>query len=167
MPENLLYEERLTSGRTQALFLGLAALCGGLSACRARAGRRGRRAAVALGVGAAFFGFYALNYRTLGIQLTPSTLKLTFGLFCWRVPLDNVASCGLDDLPPLLRYGGAGLHFMFVRQRYRASFNFLEYPRLVIALCRPIGPVRDISFSTRQPEGWCRLIAAARQHLHS
>mgnify|MGYP000900013350 CR=1 FL=1 len=33
-----------------------------------------------------------------------------------------------------LRYGGAGIHFMSIRGRYRASFNFLEYPRVVIAL---------------------------------
>jgi len=40
---------------------------------------------------------------------------------------------------------------MFVRGRYRASWNFLEYPRLVVALRKKAGPVHALSFSTRQP----------------
>ncbi|MFZ2095565.1 MAG: hypothetical protein WAV05_02895 [Anaerolineales bacterium] len=41
---------------------------------------------------------------------------------------------------------------MMIRKRYRASFNFLEYPRVVIALKRKVGPVQDISFTTRRPD---------------
>jgi hypothetical protein len=47
---------------------------------------------------------------------------------------------------------------MLIRKRYRASFNFLEHPRVVIALKRKVGPVRDISFSTRRPDDVLRLI---------
>ena len=50
---------------------------------------------------------------------------------------------------------------MNVRNRYRASFNFLEYPRVVIAFKKKAGLVRDISFSTRQPEEIMRLIRDA------
>jgi hypothetical protein len=57
-----------------------------------------------------------------------------------------------------MKYGGAGIHFMFIRDRYRASFNFLEYPRVVIAFKKKVGPVRDISFSTRKPEDVIQLI---------
>jgi len=57
--------------------------------------------------------------------------------------------------------GGAGIHFMMIRKRYRASFNFLEYPRVVIALKRKVGPVQDISFSTRRPDDVLRLIREA------
>lgn len=60
-----------------------------------------------------------------------------------------------------MRMGGAGIHFMSIRKRYRASFNFLEYPRVVIAFKRKVGPVQDISFSTRQPEKVIRLIQEA------
>lgn len=168
MSEAVLYEERLSSNKTEALFLALAGLLGGLAFWRARsgqrggAGQRGGRMAAGLGVGALVFGFYALNYRTLVIRLTPSALTLTFGLFRWVVPLEAIEACALDELPPLQRLGGAGIHFMFVRGRYRASFNFLEYPRVVIALKRSAGPVRDVSFSTRRPEEVCRLIEAAR-----
>ena len=57
-----------------------------------------------------------------------------------------------------MKYGGAGIHFMTVHNRYRASFNFLEYPRVVIAFKKKVGLVRDISFSTRRPEEVTRLI---------
>ena len=66
--------------------------------------------------------------------------------------LDNVEACSLDDLPALMRNGGAGIHYMTIRHRYRVSFNFLEYPRVVIALKRKQGLVRDVSFSTRRPD---------------
>jgi hypothetical protein len=95
------------------------------------------------------------------IRLSHEALALKFGLFRWKVPLENIASGSLDDLPALLKYGGAGIHFMTVRGRYRASFNFLEYPRIVIALRRKAGPVRDISFSTRQPEEILSLLQEA------
>ena len=108
-----------------------------------------------------FFFFYSANYRTLTIRLTSESLKLTFGIFSWTVPLDNVDDCCLDDIPMLMRMGGAGIHFMSIRKRYRASFNFLEHPRVVIALKRKVGLVRDISFSTRRPGDVLRLIQEA------
>jgi hypothetical protein len=110
--------------------------------------------------------FYALNYRTLVIRLTPAAIKLKFGIFTWTVPLDNVESCGHDELPASQRLGGAGIHFLMVRQRYRVSFNFLEHPRVVVALKKRAGPVQDVSFSTQQPDRVLQLIqpaAAARQ----
>jgi hypothetical protein len=57
-----------------------------------------------------------------------------------------------------MRMGGAGIHFMLIRRRYRVSFNFLEYPRVVIAFKRKVGPVQDISFSTRRPDDVLRHI---------
>jgi hypothetical protein len=98
------------------------------------------------------FLFYSVNFRTLVIRISPEFLELKFGIFKWRVPMDNIESCTLDEIPAIMRYGGAGIHFMFIRGRYRASFNFLEYPRLAIAFKRKAGPVRDLSFSTRQPD---------------
>lgn len=95
------------------------------------------------------------------IQLTSKSLKLKFGIFSWIVPLDNVAEYHRDEATLLMRMGGAGIHFMIIRKRYRASFNFLEYSRVVIAFKRKIGPVQDISFSTRQPDDVLRLIHGA------
>jgi hypothetical protein len=166
--EEVLYEERVWSNRTEALFLALAAVFGGLAAWRARAGRRrdprgtegGRRLRMGLVGGAAFFAFYALNFRTLMIRVTRAGLRLRFGVFEWVVPVEAVEACGVDELPAVLRLGGAGIHFMFVGGRYRVSFNFLEHPRVVVALRGGAGPVRDVSFSTRRPEAVCEAIAA-------
>jgi hypothetical protein len=165
MTDDLIYTEQLSSSKTQALFIGLTALFGALAAWRLKASRASRLARVFLFF-AALFLFYVLNYGTLLIRLTPAALKLRFGLFTWTVPLDNVASCGRDELPALQRLGGAGIHFMMVRERYRVSFNFLEYSRVVVALKNPAGPVRDVSFSTRHPDRVVQLVqtaAVARQ----
>ena len=41
---------------------------------------------------------------------------------------------------------------MLIDKRYRASFNFLEYPRIVVVLKKKRGLVCDLSFTTRHPE---------------
>jgi hypothetical protein len=108
------------------------------------------------------FLFYSFNYRTLIIRLTAESLKLSFGIFTWSIPLINVRECQADDdLPWLKKYGGAGIHFMVIRNRYRASFNFLEYPRVVIGLKKKEGLVSDISFSTCHPQEVIQLILKA------
>ena len=153
----LIYDERVTSKRTEVLFLALSILFFLLFIWRLIAVRLDLLAAVVLSV-CCFFLFYSVNYRTLIIRLTAESLKLTFGVFTWTVPLENIEESRLDDLPVLMRMGGAGIHFMFIRKRYRASFNFLEYPRVVITFKRKVGPVQDISFSTRRPDDVLRLI---------
>lgn len=157
MKNDLLYEERLSSNRTTLLFLVLMTLFGSLMIWRVLALRFDALAVVFLGLAVVFL-FYSVNYRTLVICLDAELLTLTFGLFTWRVPLDNVADCRLDSVPLFMRMGGAGIHFMMIRKRYRASFNFLEYPRVVIALRKKAGPVQDISFSTRRPDDILRLV---------
>lgn len=80
-----------------------------------------------------FFLFYSVNYRILVIRLTSKSLKLSFGIFRYAIPLDKVHECQLDDdLSLLMKYGGAGIHFMCIRNRYRVSFNFPEHSRVVI-----------------------------------
>ena len=66
-------------------------------------------------------------------------------------------TCYLDGTS-LWRIGGAGIHFSSFERRYRAMFNFLEYPRVVVALKEKRGPVRDIAFSTQHPEEIMSLI---------
>ena len=160
MPSDVLYEERVSSRFTTALFWGLTLLFAGLSAWRLTSGSSPALIALLICFSALLL-FYSVNYKMLVIRLTPDDLKLIFGVFAWTVPLDTVEACGLDDPPVFLKYGGAGIHFMFVRGRYRASFNFLEHPRVVIALAKRRGPVRDVSFSTRRPDQVIRLLQAA------
>lgn len=157
--DNLIYEERISSIRTEALFVLLATLFFLLMVWRVNTSGWDFLSIVFLFF-LGIFLFYSLNYRTLVICLTPDALKLTFGIFTWTIPFGNIETCNLDNPPPVKKYGGAGIHFMFVNDRYRASFNFLEYPRVVIAL-RKKGRVREISFSTRQPDEVLRLLREA------
>lgn len=157
----MIFQERLTSNRTFALFAALTVLFGSLLIWRMSA-RSLDGWGITFLVLAIVFLFYTVNYRVLRIRLTDQTLTLNFGLFSWRIGTGNIANCELDHLPAIKQYGGAGIHFMFVNERYRASFNFLEYPRLVIRFKQSIGAVQDISFSTRQPE---ELLALIRQTL--
>jgi Ca2+/Na+ antiporter len=147
--EGLIYQEKLSSNRTEVLFLALAVLFLLLFAWRFQTSGAGVLSALFLFF-FVFFLFYSLNYRTLVIDLTAERLKLKFGIFSWTVPLENIESCYLDDVS-LVRIGGAGIHFTFIWGRYRVMFNFLEYPRLVLRLKMKQGPVQGVVFSTRQP----------------
>ncbi len=155
--DDLVYTEQISSTRTEALFLALTTLFALLSVRRVKAKRRGILSTVFRCFFAVFL-FYSVNYRTLIIQFTAKALKLKFGIFTWVVRVANIEDCRIDELPAPMRYGGAGIHFMSIRGRYRASFNFLEYPRVVIALRRKAGPVQDISFTTRRPDDVLRRI---------
>lgn len=160
MADNVIYEESVSSRWTEALFCGLATIFSSLLIWRA----------VTAGVDAVgvvfcllalVFLFYSLNYRLLIIRLSSEALRLHFGVFTWTVPLDNIETSRRDDdLPALMKYGGAGIHFMFIRGRYRVSLNFLEHPRVVIALRRS-RVVRAVSFSTRRPDDVIRHLQAA------
>jgi membrane protein YdbS with pleckstrin-like domain len=154
---DLIYTERISSNKTEALFLALTLLFLLLLIWRVNAVNLDILVVVFFCFTIIFI-FYAVNFRTLLIRLTPGSLQLTFGIFTWTVPVDNIQECNLDEPPVIMKYGGAGIHFMFIRDRYRASFNFLEYPRVVIAFKKKVGPVRDISFSTRKPEDVIQLI---------
>ena len=158
MNDNTVYSERLRSNRTEALFILLTILFFSLFTWHASTKEYSVWKTVFICLFTIFL-FYVVNYRTLIIRLTPEILKLSFGIFSWTIPIENIEDCQLDDgLPLLMKYGGAGIHFMTVHQRYRASFNFLEYPRVVVALKVKQGPVRDISFSTQQPDEVIRLV---------
>ena len=159
MGEQPRYEERISSNRTEGLFVVLMLLCAGLGAWRVRAAGFDVMAAVLSGL-ALFFLFYALNYRVLIIRLAPEALELRFGLFTWKMAVENIEACFPDETS-LWRIGGAGIHFSPIGGRYRAMFNFLEYPRLVVALKQKKGPVRDVAFSTQRPDEVLRLIQEA------
>lgn len=160
MTNDVNYGERVTSNRTEVLFLAITIIFFLLLIWRVNVVRLDFLAVLFFCLFCIFL-FYSLNYRNLIIRLTDEALKLTFGLFTWTVPLDNIEACCQDDIPILMRMGGAGIHFMIIRKRYRVSFNFLEYPRCVIAFTRKVGLVRDISFSTHQPDEVLRLIREA------
>lgn len=160
MPASSIFEERLQSKRTTALFVLLAALFWSLWLRRKKTGRGGRLNALFSGL-SAFFIFYVLNYHTLQLEITPQRICLRFGLFEWSEPLENIENCFVDETS-LWRIGGAGIHFSLFAGRYRAMFNFLEYPRIVLGLKHKRGPVREIAFSTRHPGQVISLIEQAK-----
>jgi hypothetical protein len=155
------YQEKLTSPRTTALFIVLTILFLLFFVWRFTAAGFEALSIVLL-VFCLIFLFYVINYRTLIIQLAGAAIQLKFGVFHWTIPYANIATAALDDLPAFKKYGGAGIHFMTVNGRYRVSFNFLEYPRLLISLKKKSGLVQDVSFSTRRPDELLRQILAAR-----
>jgi hypothetical protein len=158
--DDCIYTERLTSNKTETLFLALTLLFLLLLTWQLNSASFDLLSAIFLSIFIIFL-FYSLNYRALKIRLTSKSLQLKFGLFTWTVPMESIAECRLDQIPWLMRMGGAGIHFMNIGGRYRASFNFLEYPRVVCSFKRKIGPIRDLSFSTRQPDEIIRLVQEA------
>jgi hypothetical protein len=156
MNSRILYSESLASKRTEALFISLSLLFLLLAAWRST-GARLDGWSILFACLFLMFLFYSLNYRRLDIRLHEVELQLKFGLFTWRIPVSNIETVA-PDTTSLWRIGGAGIHFTPLGGRYRAMFNFLEYPRLVIALKVKQGLVRDIAFSTRQPEELMRII---------
>ena len=158
--DKLIYEEKVSSIWTEVVFLTLMTLFFLLSIWRLITDRLDILTVVFFCLSTMFL-FYSLNYRTLIIRMTEESLKLIFGVFTWRVPFENIAECHLDDLPFLMKYAGAGIHFMFVCKKYRASLNFLEHSRVVVRLKRKVGLVRDVSFSTCRPDELVQLIQGA------
>lgn len=157
MSDPELYTEYVSSKWTSILFIALALLFGGL-AIWSFTSSQSTFLKILTTVLAFLFWFYVINYRTLRIILTPQVLNLKFGVFACKIPLQNIQNCQVDDPPWYYKYGGAGIHFYYFGGRYRASFNFLEYPRVVVELRKKVFIVRDISFTTRQPEKVIRLV---------
>jgi hypothetical protein len=149
MPDDLIYEERLSSWRTEAVFVALSVLFLALLTWRLIVSGFGAIAALYLFL-SILFVFYALNYRILAICISTEGLQLKFGLFGWTIPWSAVAEAHLDK-SSLWRIGGAGIHFSMIGGRYRAMLNFLEHPRIVIKLKKKRGPIRDVAFSTERP----------------
>ncbi|MBT3337118.1 MAG: hypothetical protein HN855_09220 [Anaerolineae bacterium] len=153
-----IYKEKLSSKKTENLFITLMLIFLVFTLWRASSyGLDGTTITCAIFF--LFFLFYVVNYKVLIICIFPEKLKLQFGIFSWVVPFENIVSCGLDNnIPTLKKYGGAGIHFMMVRGRYRVSFNFLEYKRVVVKLKKKQGWVQDVSFSTQQPSKFLKVL---------
>lgn len=152
------YEESISSKKTENLFMGLMFIFFFLFVWRVNISGFQSLAFIFLFF-SLFFLFYVLNYRKLNIQITSDALILKFGIFTWKEAFENIVNCALDDnLPNIKKYGGAGIHFFVFEKRYRASFNFLEYSRVVVTFNKARGLVKELSFSTRQPDEITSLI---------
>jgi len=166
MNDSLIYSEKVSSRWTELLFIALTLSFTLLFIWRIKVDGFDFLAGAFLFLSCTFL-FYSLNFRTLIIRITPESVKLRFGLFTWKIPLDNIEACRLDEVPAFMRMGGAGIHFMFIRGRYRASFNFLEHPRVVIRFKRKVGLVREISFSTHRPDEVIQQVLAGKSSVNT
>ena len=150
------YHETLSSTKTHALFIILTIVFLTLAIWGwAVSGLSGW--SVVLTFLTAFFLFYVFNYRTLKIRITFNTLRLTFGIITWKIPISNIENCYRDE-DSLLRLGGAGIHFMFIKGKYRSFWNFLEYPRVVVSFKKKHGVVQEVAFTTQHPEQVMEII---------
>ena len=149
--EEHIYTEKLQSSLTTFLFVDLALIFLVLFGWRVTTVGWKFTPGLFLFLGV-FFLFYVFNYRTLRIQISEEALVLKFGLVRWRTELVNIHDCAPDDPPLWIKYGGAGVHFAMVHGIYRAFFNFLEGPRILVTFKENQGPVKALSFSTRQPD---------------
>lgn len=152
-----IYTEKLQSNLTTGLFVLLALLFLTLFGWRFNMVGWKFTPGLLLFLGG-FFMFYVFNYRNLRIQISEDVLVLKFGLVRWRTQLKNIQSCALDDPPFWIKYGGAGVHFALVDGLYRAFFNILEGPRILIIFKERQGRVQALSFSTTQPERVLEII---------
>jgi hypothetical protein len=160
MNTNSIYHERLTSTRTTALFIFLALLFSGLFIYRFSSEALDGWAVLWAVLGGMFI-FYVFNYRALTIEIDKTAIRLRFGLLGMRVEFHEITACETDTVS-LWRIGGAGIHFSPMGGRYRAMFNFLEYPRLVLRLNRKRGWIWDVAFSTRNPDEVMALVRKYR-----
>lgn len=156
MSGKIIYEEDISSARTEALFVALACVFLVLLYWRMAVAGLGVVAGILLFL-ALLFIFYAFNYRVLTIRISADHLYLRFGVFRWKIPLDNIDGACIDGTS-LWRISGAGIHFSSIGGRYRAMFNFLEHPRVVVALKQKKGLVRDVAFSTARPREVIQII---------
>jgi hypothetical protein len=156
MAENHNYNETLSSTKTHVLFVTLTITFLALFLwCLISVGWNGW--GITFLCISAFFLFYVFNYRTLKIHITPDTLQLKFGIITLKVAVSNIKNCYLDE-DTIWRFGGAGIHFMFIKGKYRSFWNFLEYPRVVVTLRKKKGLVQEIAFTTMQPEQVMEII---------
>jgi len=162
--EDYIYHEKITSTGTSMLFLFLAVLFFLLFGWRVSAVGWRFFPGLFLFLGV-FFTLYVFNYRTLEIMITNDQLALNFGLVPWKTSLENILVVELDDSPAVIKYGGAGVHFAFVNGKYRAFYNFLEYPRLLVQFKMKQGLVQALVFTTRQPEKIIRIIESRMTQL--
>lgn len=157
MTDDPVYEEIVTSQRTSVLFVVLMLLFFSLFAWRVTAVGIGLSTIIFVCLFIMFL-FYSLNYRTLIIQITSTSVSLKFGIFKWSIPRNTIEKCYLDNTS-LWRIGGAGIHFTIIQKKYRAMFNFLEHQRVVLLLSKKKGLVREIAFSTKRAEEILQIIA--------
>ena len=146
-----IYSEEIRSNKTDLLFVVLALISYALSAWRLSVVGFMFVPGLFLFLGM-LFTFYVFNYRVLKISITDKALHLKFGIIPWKTDLSNIQEITLYDAQVIIKYGGAGVHFAFVKGEYRSFYNFLEHPRVLIRFKKKQGLVKALVFTTQKPD---------------
>jgi hypothetical protein len=97
------------------------------------------------------------NFRHLTVEITDDHIAVGFGIFRRAIPWRRVAGVH-RDASSLLSYGGVGWRIGRRKGGWVMAFVDFRSPRIVVELRG--GRVRELVFSTRDPEKVQRVIAA-------
>jgi len=98
------------------------------------------------------------SFTRLKTEITDRYITVGFGAIRRTIPWDRVAEVRRDERS-LLSYGGLGWRLSWSRRKggWIMAFVVSRSPRVVLQLRG--GRLRELVFSTRQPNAVCRLIA--------
>lgn len=98
---------------------------------------------------ALFFLVITINYFRLTIKIDHERLTVGYGVSKSKISWDNIEDCYLDETSSLW-YGGWGSRLGRVDGKWRAVYNVIGGPRVVVSLKE--GWIREVAFSTKDPE---------------
>jgi hypothetical protein len=98
------------------------------------------------------FGFVFSN---LGVKITSKNLDVGYGFIRYKIPLENVANCYLDETSAFW-YGGWGIRFAKIADKWRLVYNVIGTPRVILSLKQ--GRFKEFAFSTKKPQELIKII---------
>jgi len=96
-----------------------------------------------------------INFSRMKIKINNKGIMIRSGVIKNLIPWKDVKDCSVDEGSPL-KYGGWGQRFWRVKGNFRIIYNAAAGKRIAISLNS--GIVREIVFSTRNPEKVMRII---------
>ena len=105
-----------------------------------------------------FFALIALNFARLTITMAARGISVAFGLISKTMNWEDVEGCRLDT-SSFLAYGGWGIRMSWRDGIWRLGYTVIGSPRVVLTL--RAGRFRELAFSSKDPDGTCRLIGEA------
>jgi len=100
-----------------------------------------------------------INFSRLSIRITHLSVKVSYGIFRYIIPWENIKNCYLDEASTI-NYGGWGIRIGKVQGRWRLVYNVIGAPRVVLSLKK--GKFKEFVFSTEKPEEVMNIIRERR-----
>jgi len=102
-----------------------------------------------------------INFSRMKIRIDNKGIIIRYGVIKNSIPWEDVKDCSVDEGSPL-KYGGWGQRFWRVKGNFRIIYNAAAGERIAISLNS--GIVREIVFSTRDPE---KVMEVIKTHISS